>query len=280
MPWQDVLHDGPVPAGLTQEELRDVRARFLADCGWTAYEAAYALFSARDRLLAAGGQSDEIVLYLERDLFDQLQLLQILDRLGARRAAIADLGDPTRLTTLAVLERFDLREPVSPAQKEAGRRAWRAFTAPDPRAIEDALGVGLDELPHVTSALRRHLEELPWTTDGLARSERQLLAAVAAGAASRADAFENAQEREERRWLGDTSAWLRLDRLVQARQPLLRADGDRYELTRAGADALAGRADFVRLNGVERWLGGVHLTGSYAAWRWDADAGRVVEGTW
>src|SRR5215212_2947975 len=33
LPWQDVLHEGPVPA-LPRQELLRLRARFLADCGW------------------------------------------------------------------------------------------------------------------------------------------------------------------------------------------------------------------------------------------------------
>jgi hypothetical protein len=39
---------------------------------------------------------------------------------------------------------------------------------------------------------------------------------------------------------------------------------------------LAGEADHVRLNGIDRWLGGVHLEGDEAAWRWDAAAGRLT----
>ena len=33
LPWQDVLHEGPVPA-LPRQKLLRTRARFLADCGW------------------------------------------------------------------------------------------------------------------------------------------------------------------------------------------------------------------------------------------------------
>ena len=32
--WLDVLHDGPVPEGLSLEELSEVRAEFIADCDW------------------------------------------------------------------------------------------------------------------------------------------------------------------------------------------------------------------------------------------------------
>jgi hypothetical protein len=47
-------------------------------------------------------------------------------------------------------------------------------------------------------------------------------------------------------------------------------------LTDTGRKLLAGEADWVRLNGVDRWLGGVHLHGGEAAWRWDREARRLV----
>lgn len=34
LPWRDVLHEGPVPAGLSDAELGAARARFLADRVW------------------------------------------------------------------------------------------------------------------------------------------------------------------------------------------------------------------------------------------------------
>jgi hypothetical protein len=60
--------------------------------------------------------------------------------------------------------------------------------------------------------------------------------------------------------------------------PLLHADatGDgrvdrltRLRLTATGARVLAGEADHVALNGVDRWIGGVHLQGHQVPWRWD-----------
>ena len=32
---------------------------------------------------------------------------------------------------------------------------------------------------------------------------------------------------------------------------------------------LAAEADHVTLNGLDRWIGGVHLNGRHARWRWD-----------
>jgi hypothetical protein len=34
LPWRDVLHDGPVPAGPGLDELAEIRAGYLAGPGW------------------------------------------------------------------------------------------------------------------------------------------------------------------------------------------------------------------------------------------------------
>jgi hypothetical protein len=65
--------------------------------------------------------------------------------------------------------------------------------------------------------------------------------------------------------------------VARAAVPLLDADpadlpvdrGTRLRLTAAGARVLAGEADHVELNGIDRWIGGVHLHGHRVPWRWD-----------
>jgi hypothetical protein len=39
---------------------------------------------------------------------------------------------------------------------------------------------------------------------------------------------------------------------------------------------LRGQEDYIRLNGIDRWLGDVHLFGAEAAWRWDQEASRLM----
>ena len=73
--WRDVLHEGPVP-DVGDAELRAVRASFLG--------APVGELEARDAALAAGREG-EYVLWFEADLYDQLQIAQILARLAALR---------------------------------------------------------------------------------------------------------------------------------------------------------------------------------------------------
>jgi hypothetical protein len=266
LPWRDVLHEGPVPPGLRPAELRAVRARFVADRGWASFDDVLRDFESRDRALE---DAEEVVLWFERDLYDQLQLIQVLDRFDGRQATLVDLGEPQGEPSLD-----GERQVVADMQVTLARRAWTAFRSPDPSAIERLTAEDTDALPHLAEALVRHLEQYPSTEDGLSRTERRLLEAVASGARTRPQAFVAQSEGEERPFMGDTSFLLHLERLLTGPAPLL-SEGESLGLTSAGEDVLAGRSDHVSLNGTDRWLGGVHLAGAQAAWRWDRRTRRL-----
>ena len=292
LPWRDVLHDGPVPAGLPLAELSAVRARFIAGSGWGDADEVARGFAERDRALAGFRDHDETVLWFEHDLYDQLQLIQVLDALGAAALQAARLtlvcgaeylgmSEPARLA-----ERFRERSEVTEAEMLLARDAWAAFRSPDPTAIEAVLDEDTSALPFLAPALTRHLEQFPSVRNGLSRSEQQALEAVAAGAATVRDTwFASHQQREEPIWLGDVSFCDYLDALASGDHPLVTLDGDgasrldrRVALTDAGRAVLEGRADRIALNGIDRWLGGVHLHGRSSPWRWDTGEGRLVNG--
>src|SRR6266566_2918064 len=78
LPWQDVLHEGPVPAG-TRRELLHARSAFVAGCGWGSRRSILASLERRDRqLLQALRDGQQVVLWFEHDLYDQLQLVDAL----------------------------------------------------------------------------------------------------------------------------------------------------------------------------------------------------------
>src|SRR5688572_5795455 len=111
LPWRDVLHEGPVPANLDDAGLRVRRAEFLGGPEPAAVESALRDLEERDARLAVPSR-DEIVLWFEPDLYDQLQLLQVLDRLSRD-----DLTE-TPVTAVASVERMgdlqvqESREPA------------------------------------------------------------------------------------------------------------------------------------------------------------------------
>jgi hypothetical protein len=283
LPWRDILHEGPVPGGLDDSMLRAERAAFLAREGWGDGVVLLELFERRDQKLLRGAEEREVWLWFEDDLYDQLQLLQILDMLARHGAPTAtqQLHDVSRDADRQVLA----EHTVDDETRRAARRAWAAFRSSDPRkwtTIEAA------ELPHVGAAMLRLAEELPWTRDGLSRTERTALSAVGDGADNPLDMFRALQAAEERPFMGDYWAWRTLHRLGTGEHPLVVAPiapapeitpefaSQTYEVTDVGHDVLAARADHAELNGIDRWIGGVHLTGHRPAWRWDPVTSEVV----
>jgi hypothetical protein len=279
--WQDVLHEGPVPAGLMLHQLRPLRARFLADLSGRPEPEILSDLERRDRALSSFRQSDEVVLWFEHDLFDQLQLIQILDWLASQNAdgfSLTLIDSPHYLGPMnpeQLIGLYPNRLPVTRAQFDLASRAWTAFRSPDPRVISRLLREDTSALPHLSGALDRHLEQFPSAQSGLCRTERQILEIVAEGT-NRVDAiFRADQEREERIFMGDIVFNGYIQGLASARVPLLRIahpgqrfNESRVELTPEGDSVLHGKADHIDLNGIDRWRGGVHL---HADNVWHAD---------
>jgi hypothetical protein len=141
--------------------------------------------------------------------------------------------------------------------------------------------------------MRRWLEELPAPADGLSRTERSALRAITAGALTPPAAFVGAQRREETRFRGDTWIYRALAALGQGKARLLETDdgtplprppplGDsqrfallQLRLTATGEGTLRGQADRVELLGIDRWIGGTHITPDNT-WRWDSTQLKLV----
>jgi hypothetical protein len=311
LPWRDILHEGPVPAGLSLEELSGVRARFISGCLWGgSFEQVLAEFSARDDTLKQFKRFDEITLWFEHDLYDQLQLLQLLHWFVLRQqvspslklVCIGEHPGVERFMGLAQLSPdqlsglYDERSDVTAEMLALGDRAWKAFTNPRAAAVQDLLREELSALPFLRAALVRHLEQFPSTRNGLSRTETQILEAVETGPAELGQVFRQSQiEREERPFMGDWPFLMHVQTLGAGHEPLLefedgqglgRSDGPpfsdelwlrRLRLTGAGLRVLTGQVDRARFQTVDRWLGGVHLVSDKPAWRWAHRKREVVE---
>ena len=48
-----------------------------------------------------------------------------------------------------------------------------------------------------------------------------------------------------------------------------------FTLTETGNEVVSGKKDYVKLNGVDLWLGGVHLQGEKSPWRWDQEKRQI-----
>ena len=302
--WQDVLHEGPVPA-LPRRELLRTRARFLADCGWGRQQALLASLERRDQQLLEALRDDlQVVLWFEHDLYDQLQLLDVLALAHTTQAApelivigsfpgkpsFAGLGE---LTASELETLWPSRRRAEPAELQAAASAWAAVQGPEPTALAEWATRETTHLPFLAPALQRLLQELPAPVDGLSGTERRALDAITSGARTPPTAFVAAQRLEDAPFLGDTWFYRTLsalghgtNRLIQTSDgtplppPPPRSDGQLYarlqlRLTAAGERILRGQADRTELLGIDRWIGGTHITPDNT-WRWHPTKHKLI----
>ena len=284
--WRDVLIEGPVPGGISDDELADVRAQYI--------EQAFGLndvradFTRRDQRFNEISNDDEIELWFESDLHDQLQIIQFLARLAERgltarfKLTLAPPPLPNHIDAMA-----KKLSPLTPDQIRDAATLWSAFRSANPEALFGAVKSN-GTLPEARASFARLLEEFPLPFDGLGRIERSALLAIRDGAITPGLAFRHYQQTEALPFLGDLGFYYRLDVLQACAAPLLdglpeggiaRAASTNMsveythapiELTDIGNAVLEGRRDFIALNSIDRWIGGVHLTADNV-WRYDAE---------
>jgi hypothetical protein len=283
--WRDAYHEGPVRSG-ERSRLIDARAAFLSLCGWGDEDAIRGELLARDaRFVAALREGREIVLWFEHDLYDQLQLVDVLALAGETgfdpeqlelieidsfpgRPGFRGLGE----LSIAELESlWPQRRAVTDEDTAGAQLVWEAVRRADPRGLAE---VRLDppaSRPFLADALGRLLEELPDVDDGLSRTERQLLELLDDGPLLTGALFVASQDLEDAPFHGD--AWIL--RTLAELTPLVSLTEGSAEVTDVGRRVLAGDDDRVELLGIDRWVGGTHLVPG-SVWRWNADASRLV----
>jgi hypothetical protein len=78
IPWRDVLHDGPFLSTNTLDEQVDVRVSFLVSRFGLKSANVRESFEERNSMVNAWADYDHISLWFEHDLYDQLQILEVL----------------------------------------------------------------------------------------------------------------------------------------------------------------------------------------------------------
>jgi hypothetical protein len=297
--WRDILYEGPVPQTETLDELSAIRAEYLAYRGWGDANQIRQLFAERDLTIRSLARFSEVTLWFEHDLYDQLQLLQVLDLLAADPAAqgrcfLIQAGSLIGAETPQRLRmHLKLKQPVTEAQLALAQAAWSAYRAPSPERWAMLLRYDTSALPFLRVAVLRHLEEFPSAATGLTRTETFILRAIERGVHTPSELFAAFQEEEEAPYIGDWSFFAMLDWLASGAAPLIFglnnrpyspffADSDReaylastLRLTALGVTTLLARKDAIAFRRLDRWLGGVHLTNG-SCWRWDAENRRIV----
>ncbi len=307
LPWRDPMNYGPFAAGHDLDAVSDVRARYLAETP-AVYEDVARSFRLRDAHLKAANRYGEIILWFEHDLTDQLQILQLLDWFSSADLDAAKLSmicidhfagvEPFRglgqLSQEQMASLYHLRQPVTHAQFKLAADGWAAFCSSNPANLEALMAEELNSLPFLRAALARHLEEYPWTTDGLTRSERQLLKLVSEGIHAPGALFARNMDCERVLFEGDLRFFKHVADLCGAPAPLLKSEpygtfhyppnmmisrddllGQRLRLTDIGKQVLAGALEASSVIVRDEWLGGVHFLSTQPMWMWNPDHKKI-----
>ena len=293
--WREALIEGPASQVKT-DEWRRRRAQHLSDTYDVDLADCEKESIAQEQKLASFQKYDEVVLWFEHDLFCQVHLIHLLNWFaqqdpGETKFSLVCIGGfPGRknfrglgeLTPDEFASLFSSRQVVTKEQFDLAARAWNGYSSSDPRDIETLLQTDTSSLPYLAPALRGHLRRFPSTINGLGLIENRALHIIESGVKRFSELFRRFGELEPVYGLGDSQFWWSLRRLADANQPLLKINEGTpqdaaIEITDLGRAVLNGKGDFVLLNGIDQWLGGVYLSDERNLWRWDEEAQRIVQ---
>jgi hypothetical protein len=241
-------------------------------------------------VIAHHDQYDELVLWFEHDLFDQLNLIQLLTWIhrhlpGSKTVSLICVGSfpghPKfkglgELNADELASLFEIRHRVHEEHYVQAEDAWRAFRSDTPEAVDALRRTRMTALPFLSTALTRLLQEYPWTRDGLSRTERRLLQLVEQEPVTLNDLFPRMHEGEEY-YITDLALADMVHTLSNTTPPLAsftHGEGERLfrgvvGITDAGRETLSGARDRLSTGAIDRWIGGVHIRPGGTIWRWD-----------
>jgi hypothetical protein len=308
--WRESLITGPTPYGLSADEWRLVRARHLSEGYGVDLQNCERDLLSQEATLASFSEHDEVVLWFEHDLFCQVHLLYLLDWFSQR-----ELGNTTlslicvgvfpgkdnfrglgELNAEQLATLFPARQKLTSPQLRLASSAWQAYCSSNPKDIENILQADTSPLPFLRAALEAHLRRFPSTWNGLGRIENRALQLIDQGRHGFTDLFRHFGDAEPIYGFGDAQFCLALLRVAGARKSLLTIENNAnqrideqgqkaltpervrhtgLELSEFGRSVLKGETDFVMLNGIDIWLGGVHLHDPNNLWRWHESSRRL-----
>ena len=313
--WMEIFIEGPTPSNVSEKKWRQIRSEFICSQYFTTMSIESALQGADDRYnnLEKAKKYEEVILWFDACMFDQTLMIHLIDKLatidlGKTKLSLVCAGEfPgfdlfngfAELNSVQMASLMDFRHEISPAEIKLAGAAWRAFTSDNPSDIETLIAGDCSALPYLANALKRFLQKYPFTRNGLNRTQNQIMNAVSDGAVTLMEIFTAVSGMEERPFMGDTSFWQIIHDLAVVHIPVLKVTGpesldkiskvDREALTSkelrkweisitdAGKKVMNNEEDFIELNGIDCWLGGVHLRGCDSQWRWDEQNEKLLE---
>lgn len=264
------------------------------------------LVDEEEALLALPGDYTNITLWFEHDAYDQLCMAYVLHHMSRHSPNLNFTLDLVQVDRFPGVKRFvgigqlsnqpaaiallyQQRIPVTPAMISFGATMWEAFTSSDPTTLWQLCNEKNAPLPLMQNAMLRMLDELPHPENGLGLTERLALDIIAKEGellARRTFLFSMA-ERDPQPYHGDIMFFAILKELYEAEHPALEVTGhvegpgdfgkEVLKLTALGDTLHRGRENWIRINKIQKWVGGVEVNSSKKKnWHFDRQTGPVL----
>ena len=278
---EDMLSCGPAPATDDLGVWRSAREGYLKeimaspDFSFGEYEADGLLMNA-ERL----HQGRAIAVWAGQGLPEQLLLAWVVflfDRLELDLSKLAifqfeTLRPMQDVLSLGELSPEDIRgykpapHQLSPEEAEELRRLWQVYTSDDPAALA-RYATGSSAMPIAHRAVRELLYRYPDVRSGLGIWDECLLRHTLDKGPGAARVIGYTLGSMSLDWQGDMHLFHRLVAMASVRSPLISLTGSHKTMrgcevkpTSFGQEVLAGNANTVHENGIDDWIGGVHLS--------------------
>lgn len=284
---EDYFCCGPAPATEDLSVWRSIRERFLrevyADAPDFSFDecdeyASNGLLMNVDRLTG----SDEIVIWLATGLSDQILLAFIMflfDRMGLDPSRVwviqfENLGGGRDIMSVGELRSEDIRDhqpkprQLNPVEIQTLRRAWKVYTSDDPANLPRYLSE-VGPMPILRHAMRYLVYRYPDVRSGIGSIDESLLRYTKERNLKAARIVGDAMGHNETPdGIGDQYLFHRLVSMgnEQLKSPLVHVVGNTRRMRRCevgittfGQKVLAGETNNVERNGIDDWIGGVHL---------------------
>ena len=274
LPWHDFLHEGPVPKTSSTHLLSKIRANFIHKQGFGLLQQIEEDFYKRDKILEGYHKYEKVVLWFERDLYDQLQLIQILSWFETNNVENITLSLVSTHNYLGECSKEEIvkllryEQAVTKEHLTVAHKAWSAFQEPNPMAWFGLLKRNTNILPFLEDAIKRMLEEFPNTKNGLSRSAHQALLTISKGIENPREIFNRCQNYEKHKFMGDIVFWKILDDFIENQIISSQKNGQILTITELGQNLLNGKINYLHIKPINGWIGGTKLTND-KVWCWN-----------
>ncbi|MDH3327472.1 MAG: hypothetical protein OEM38_12255 [Gammaproteobacteria bacterium] len=315
--WQDALYEGPILDEESLNGLSAMRADYFSRLGWGDYSDILALFSQRNQIISNFLQFNEIVLWFDSGLNNQLQMIQLINWFSKQQTrhvvisivSTSRLADVIGFVDFALLKETQLEKlyrkktELTNSQTEQCNQAWRALTSKTPVNLLKFFPRDMSSMPYLKNAILRFVQQFPSKKNGLCKTEQLIIHAIKNKRNSQDDMeqiYLNVQGKEPIPFMSRAIFYAYMQKLIMSPHPLIEkriieqtealqmteedeipaevvvAQEYELKLTKISGQVTNNWVDWVQVNGIDRWLGGVHLREGNI-WRYNAETRQLMK---